>query len=142
MITSLTDSTTATFTILNTQADNRTQKNIAAAKVAGIKDSLRLTDTQYETAVSILFIGYIIMQIPSNVYLAQIRPSIFIPICVVVWGAMSAATGAVTNLSGLYAIRFFLGIVEAAFLRMYFGPLHQLYISTDSFANCQPVHSS
>ncbi|WYZ45658.1 hypothetical protein EsH8_VIII_000974 [Colletotrichum jinshuiense] len=92
------------------------RKNIAAAKVAGIKDSLRLTDTQYETAVSILFIGYIIMQIPSNVYLAQIRPSIFIPICVVVWGAMSAATGAVTNLSGLYAIRFFLGIVEAAFL--------------------------
>ncbi|TDZ44795.1 MFS transporter prlL [Colletotrichum trifolii] len=29
---------------------------------------------------------------------------------------MSAATGAVTTLSGLYAVRFFLGIVEAAFL--------------------------
>lgn len=58
-----------------------------------------------------------LMQIPSNIYLTQIRPSIFIPACVVVWGGMSAATGAVTNLSGLYAIRFFLGIVEAAFLR-------------------------
>ncbi|KAF4817624.1 MFS transporter prlL [Colletotrichum tropicale] len=56
------------------------------------------------------------MQIPSNIYLTQIRPSLFIPACVVVWGGMSAATGAVTNLSGLYAIRFFLGIVEAAFL--------------------------
>ncbi|KAF4846488.1 Major facilitator-type transporter hxnP [Colletotrichum siamense] len=92
------------------------RKNIAAAKVAGIKDSLRLDDTQYETAVSILFVGYILMQIPSNIYLTQIRPSLFIPACVVVWGGMSAATGAVTNLSGLYAIRFFLGIVEAAFL--------------------------
>ncbi|KAF9869580.1 major facilitator superfamily transporter [Colletotrichum karsti] len=92
------------------------RKNIAAAKVAGIKDSLRLDDTQYETAVSILFVGYILMQIPSNIYLTQIRPSLFMPFCVVLWGGMSAATGAVTNLSGLYAIRFFLGIVEAAFL--------------------------
>ncbi|TEA12305.1 MFS transporter prlL [Colletotrichum sidae] len=92
------------------------RKNIAAAKVAGIKDSLQLTDTQYETAVSILFVGYILMQIPSNIYLTQIRPSLFIPLCVVIWGGMSAATGAVTSLSGLYAVRFFLGIVEAAFL--------------------------
>lgn len=31
---------------------------IAAAKVAGIEDDLGLTDSQYQTSVSILFVGY------------------------------------------------------------------------------------
>lgn len=32
---------------------------IAAAKVAGIEDDLGLTDSEYQTSVSILFVGYV-----------------------------------------------------------------------------------
>lgn len=93
------------------------QNNIAAAKVAGIDDSLHLGAKEYATAVAILFVGYVLMQIPSNVFLAQLRPSLYLPGCMALWGLISALTGVVNNGAGLYAARFFLGFVEAAFYR-------------------------
>ncbi|KAF5005261.1 hypothetical protein FDECE_8247 [Fusarium decemcellulare] len=91
------------------------RNNIAAAKVAGLADSLNLTAAQYATAVAILFVGYVLMQIPSNMFLAQLRPSLYLPACMALWGLLSTLTGIIHNAAGLYAIRFFLGFVEAAF---------------------------
>ena len=34
----------------------------------------------------------------------------------IIWGVISAVTAACTNAAGLYAVRFFLGLVEAAYL--------------------------
>ncbi|KAK1142327.1 hypothetical protein N8T08_007878 [Aspergillus melleus] len=91
------------------------RNNIAAAKVAGIATSLNLTSTQYATAVAILFAGYVLMQLPSNIFLAHLRPSIYLPTCMAIWGMLSALVGATHNAGGLYALRFLLGFVEAAF---------------------------
>ncbi|KAF7547235.1 hypothetical protein G7Z17_g7870 [Cylindrodendrum hubeiense] len=91
------------------------RNNIAAAKVAGLATTLQLTATQYATAVAILFVGYVLMQIPSNIFLANLRPSIYLPTCMAIWGLLSTLTGVVQNASGLYATRFFLGFIEAAF---------------------------
>jgi hypothetical protein len=44
------------------------QNNISAAKVTGITHSLNITSTQYATAVAILFAGYVLMQLPSNIF--------------------------------------------------------------------------
>ena len=85
--------------------------------MAGIEASLHLTSTQYATSVSILFVGYVSMQIPSNIFLAQLRPSIYLPCVMAVWGLLSALTGVAQNAAGLYTTRFFLGIFEAAFYR-------------------------
>ncbi|KAM5356738.1 hypothetical protein ACJ41O_003384 [Fusarium nematophilum] len=91
------------------------RNNIAAAKVAGLADTLRLTAAQYATAVAILFVGYVLMQLPSNIFLAQMRPSVYLPACMAAWGLISTLTGVAQNAAGLYALRFFLGFVEAAF---------------------------
>ncbi|PVH98164.1 MFS general substrate transporter [Periconia macrospinosa] len=89
---------------------------IAAAKVAGIEEDLGLTDSEYQTSVSILFVGYILMQVPSNLFLNKIgRPSIYLPACMAAWGVVCGATGAVHNFGGLVACRFVLGFVEAAY---------------------------
>lgn len=57
------------------------------------------------------------MQVPSNMIASKITwPGIYINIAMAVWGAISACTAAVTSFSGLVAARFFLGVVEAAFL--------------------------
>ena len=61
------------------------------------------------------------MQIPSNIFLAQLRPSVYLPACMALWGVISALTGVAQNAAGLYATRFFLGFVEAAFYREYPG---------------------
>ncbi|KAI5777933.1 major facilitator superfamily domain-containing protein [Geopyxis carbonaria] len=92
------------------------RNNIAAARLAGLEDELALTGTQYQTSVSILFVGYILMQIPSNMFLDKIgRPSLYLPTCMVLWGVISTATSACQSFGGLLACRFVLGFIEAAY---------------------------
>jgi MFS family permease len=81
-----------------------------------LQEDLGLSDAQYETCVSILFVGYIFMQIPSNLFLNKFgKPAIFLPGIMVVWGAISLSTAAATDFTHLLVIRFLLGFVEAAY---------------------------
>ena len=92
------------------------RNNIAAARLGGLEEDLNLIGNQYQTAVSILFVGYVLMQIPSNLYLNKVgKPSIYLPTAMVVWGLISGATAAVQNFAGIATVRFFLGFVEAAY---------------------------
>ncbi|MCJ1475524.1 hypothetical protein MMC13_004187 [Lambiella insularis] len=92
------------------------RNNIASARLAGLEKDLNLSSTQYQTAVSILFVGYLLMQVPSNLFLNKIgKPAIYLPAVMVVWGTISAATAAAQSYGGLIAIRFMLGFVEAAY---------------------------
>lgn len=92
------------------------RNNIAAAKLAGLERDLHLTSVEFQTAVSILFVGYLLMQIPSNLFLNKIgKPAIYLPVCMAIWGVISALTAVATNAAGLLANRFFLGFVEAAY---------------------------
>jgi len=91
-----------------------------------------MTSTQYATAVAILFAGYVLMQLPSNIFLSQIRPSIYIPTVMAIWGMFSALVGVIHNYSGLYALRFLLGFVEAAFYRKC-SISSQLFLRIDLF---------
>lgn len=92
------------------------RNNIAAARLAGLEDELKLTSTQYLTALSILFVGYIIMQIPSNLFLNKIgKPALYLPTVMILWGVISGATAGVQSFGGLVAVRFCLGFIEAAY---------------------------
>ena len=97
------------------------RNNIASARLAGLQDphskgGLDLTSTQYLTALSILFVGYLLMQIPSNLFLNKIgKPALYLPTVMIIWGVISAATAGAQSYGGLIAIRFFLGFVEAAY---------------------------
>ncbi|MCJ1435677.1 hypothetical protein MMC27_005052 [Xylographa pallens] len=92
------------------------RNNIASARLAGLETDLKLTSTQYQTSVSILFVGYLLMQVPSNLFLNKIgKPALYLPTVMIVWGTISAATAAAKSFGGLIAIRFMLGFVEAAY---------------------------
>jgi len=91
------------------------RNNIAQAKLGGFEKDLGLVGDQFNTAVSLLNVGYIIMQLPSNMILTRVRPSLYIPACVAIWSCVSAATAGVHNYHGLVAVRFILGVAEAPF---------------------------
>ncbi|KAF2120083.1 pantothenate transporter liz1 [Lophiotrema nucula] len=92
------------------------RNNIAAVRLAGLQDELDLSSTQYQTIISILFVGYLLMQIPSNLFLNKTgKPAIYLPCCMIIWGIISGATGACHSFGGLVACRFFLGFIEAAY---------------------------
>ncbi|CAK7246175.1 MAG: hypothetical protein STHCBS139747_007798 [Sporothrix thermara] len=89
---------------------------LAAAKVYGLMDDLGMTTQQFATAISILFVGYLPFQIPSNLVMTRItRPGLYICSAAAIWGAVSACTAAAQSYSGLLAIRVFLGVTEAVF---------------------------
>ncbi|KAF8326515.1 major facilitator superfamily domain-containing protein [Cantharellus anzutake] len=90
--------------------------NIASARLANLENDLGLTEKQYDTCISILYIGYISMQVPSNIILSRIaRPAYFLCGCMVVWGFLSACTGLTRNFTGLLLCRLLLGFAESAF---------------------------
>ncbi|KAL5614069.1 hypothetical protein FOVSG1_003132 [Fusarium oxysporum f. sp. vasinfectum] len=91
------------------------RNNIAQAKLDSFEEDLGLTGNDFNIAVSILNVGYMLMQLPSNMILTRVRPSIYMPIWVCAWSCISAATAGVHNFSGLIAVRFFLGVSEAPF---------------------------
>lgn len=92
------------------------RNNIASARLAGLESDLHLTDAQYRLSVSILFVGYILMQIPSNFMLDKIgKPAPYLCTAMVIWGIISTATAATNSFGGLIACRFVLGFIEAAF---------------------------
>ncbi|KAJ5206575.1 Major facilitator superfamily domain general substrate transporter [Penicillium cf. griseofulvum] len=92
------------------------RNNYAAAKLQGLEEDLNLDDTKYQTGLSILFVGYILMQVPSNMLLNYMgRPSLYIGFFVTAWGLVSAVTSQVTTYGGIVACRFILGLVEAPF---------------------------
>ncbi|KAK3484595.1 major facilitator superfamily domain-containing protein [Neurospora crassa] len=81
------------------------RNNIAAAKLANLERDLNLSSVQYQTSVSILFVGYLLMQLPSNLFLNKFgKPAIYLPCCMIVWGTISAATSACTSVTGLYVL--------------------------------------
>lgn len=92
------------------------RQNLSAAKLQGIMDDLHMTTQQFATAISILFVGYLPFQIPSNLLITRIpRPGMYICVAVIIWGAISAATSAAKTYAQLLVVRTFLGVVEAVF---------------------------
>jgi len=89
---------------------------------------LQLTSEQYSLAVSIFFVGYLALQVPSNMILSRSKPRLYLPALMVsglghiqvlglteqcTWGCLVIGYVGVTNEKGLIALRFVLGIVEA-----------------------------
>jgi len=87
--------------------------NIGQAAVAGLKTDLGIAKgNAYAIALSVFFIGYIVVEVPSNLLLKAVKPHRWIPIIMVLWAIVMTLMGLVRNGRGLQAARFFLGIAE------------------------------
>ncbi|TVY84267.1 putative transporter, partial [Lachnellula suecica] len=88
--------------------------NIGNAKIVGLQTSLHKMSTgRYNAALSIFFVSYALFEPLANVLLKRLRPSIFLPTIMIIWGICMLSMGFVKNWSGLMAARFFLGLAEA-----------------------------
>jgi MFS family permease len=67
----------------------------------------------HQTAVAVLTVGYMLAQLPSNMLITRVSPSVYLPIAAFLWSGISAATFACTNAAGLWGLQFILGITEA-----------------------------
>ncbi|KAF4470018.1 MFS general substrate transporter [Fusarium albosuccineum] len=87
--------------------------NIANANAAGMSEDLGLSDNQYSLLVSLFFVAYVLFEVPSNMLLMKIKPSIYLPTICVIWGSVIIGMSQSKNQSSFLAGRFFLGAIEA-----------------------------
>ncbi|CAP61319.1 uncharacterized protein PODANS_3_10840 [Podospora anserina S mat+] len=87
--------------------------NIGNAKIEGLQEDLGLTDDQYNWCLTAFFFTYAAFEVPSNLMLKKIRPSIWLPAIMVAWGVVMTLMGIVHNFTGLLTARIFLGVTEA-----------------------------
>lgn len=87
--------------------------NIGNAKIEGLQEDLNMTDDQYNWCLTVFFFTYAAFEVPSNLVLKKLRPSIWLPSIMVAWGIVMTLMGIVQNYHGLLASRIFLGLTEA-----------------------------
>uniref|UniRef100_A0A8H7N8Q9 Major facilitator superfamily (MFS) profile domain-containing protein n=1 Tax=Bionectria ochroleuca TaxID=29856 RepID=A0A8H7N8Q9_BIOOC len=88
---------------------------IALARLNNLEKDLNLKGEQYQTCVSILFVGYILGQVPSNMFITRTRPSRYMGIMMMLWAVVSALTAVAHDYIGLLLTRFFLGLTESPY---------------------------
>ncbi|KAF8586059.1 MFS general substrate transporter [Ramaria rubella] len=95
--------------------------SIGNARLYGLETDLHITDSQYLLTLTVFFISWVfawtmtILQVPSNVFLKHLRPSVWLPVCMTIWGICMTVQGLVHNFGGLITVRWFLGMFEAGF---------------------------
>jgi len=91
------------------------QSNINNAFVSGMKEQLNLYGNELNYMQTAWTVGYVIGEIPSNILLTRIRPSIWLPSCEIVWTILTMCLSRCNSASQVYALRFFIGLAESAF---------------------------
>jgi MFS family permease len=88
---------------------------ISFAGPNGMSKDLGLTAAQFGFAAGVFFIGYVLLEIPSNLALHKYGARRWLARIMVTWGIVALLFTWVSNVEGLYVLRFLLGVAEAGF---------------------------
>jgi tellurite resistance protein TehA-like permease len=66
--------------------------NVGNAKIEGLQQALNMTNAQYNATLTIFFVSYSVFEPLTNVLLKRTRPSIFIPIIIIIWVSVISRT--------------------------------------------------
>ena len=108
--------------------------NAAQARIQGLEKDLHMKGQDFNVALQIFFIPYLLFEIPSNILLRRVAPSTWLSGLMAGWGILShsaskkgavtdwksgvttACIGVTQSYAGLVVCRVLLGIFEAGFL--------------------------
>ena len=88
--------------------------NFGFALAGGMGEDLNITAAMSSLLGSLFFLGYFFFQIPGALYAANKSAKRLIFWSLILWGVLAMATGMISNVKWLIAIRFMLGVVESA----------------------------
>lgn len=86
--------------------------NLGIAKL-DISRQLQLSATMFGLASGIFFIGYVLVEVPSNLALERFGARRWLARIAVSWGIVAVAIGFAPNAATLLTLRFLLGVAEA-----------------------------
>ena len=88
---------------------------LAVAGPNGLNDDLALTATMFGLVSGIFFIGYILLEIPSNMIMEKVGARIWLSRICISWGLVASLTAFMPDFWSLLVARFLLGVAEAGF---------------------------
>src|SRR4051794_36789142 len=80
-----------------------------------LEEDLGFSGAVYGFGAGIFFIGYFLLEVPSNLALHKFGARKWMARIMITWGLISACTMLVTGPLSFYAVRFMLGVAEAGF---------------------------
>ena len=60
--------------------------NIGNARIQGLEDDLHMTGNNYNVALLVFFVPYILLEVPSNILIKRIAPSTWLSFIMLCWG--------------------------------------------------------
>ncbi|GAB4042252.1 MFS transporter [Spirosoma litoris] len=88
--------------------------NFGFGAASGMAADLHITPSMSSLLGSLFFLGYFFFQVPGAVYAENRSAKKLIFWSLILWGGLAMATGIISNVNALIAIRFMLGVVESA----------------------------
>lgn len=79
-----------------------------------MKEDLGFVGNQLSVINTCFTVGYVLGQIPSNLSLHYVKPRIWFPLMMILWGGLTMVTASAHDPRAIMAIRFFQGICEAS----------------------------
>ncbi|MEW2499705.1 MULTISPECIES: MFS transporter [unclassified Amycolatopsis] len=89
--------------------------NTGFAGPNGMNKELGLTSTAFGFASGIFFLGYLILEVPSNLALHRFGARRWLARIMITWGVVATVLAFVPNATTLIILRFLLGVAEAGF---------------------------
>ncbi|MFL9909622.1 MFS transporter [Paraburkholderia sp. RL17-337-BIB-A] len=86
--------------------------NVGFAKLQMLQD-LGLSEAVFGLGAGIFYVGYLLFEVPSNLFLEKIGARKTIARITILWGLTTIATGFVHSATSFYVLRFLLGAFEA-----------------------------
>ncbi|KAH6867473.1 major facilitator superfamily domain-containing protein [Thelonectria olida] len=90
------------------------QTNVSNAYVSGMKEDLDMSGNDLNLLTTFFNIGYILGQLPSQIIITKVRPSIWLPTAELIWTFFVMGMAGAKNTKTLCALRFFIGLFEAS----------------------------
>lgn len=91
--------------------------NISNASIQGLTAELHLDEgNRFNVALFAYYASYILFEVPSNMIIKKVRPSLFISGLMFTWGLINMCMGFVHSYAALVALRVLLGLFEAGVL--------------------------
>ncbi|PHH83152.1 hypothetical protein CDD83_3057 [Cordyceps sp. RAO-2017] len=90
--------------------------NIGNARIQGMVEDLDLHGGRFNIALFAYFVSYILLEVPSNMVIRRVRPSLYLSALMFGWGVVNMAMGLVRSYGALVALRLLLGVFEAGVL--------------------------
>lgn len=87
---------------------------MAYSAVFGIREDLHLTGYQYSLLGSLFYIGYLVAEYPMAYLSQRMHIGKFLGGIIFIWGGVLMSTALAHTFSHIAAIRFILGLFEAA----------------------------